>query len=81
MFHDGCTAGPLSEWLNGMISQCCMAHDYALDSGFDFGAFWRANVAMAECAAQVNPLLALCVFLAVSSPVGVLLYRFGPKRQ
>ncbi len=81
MFHDGCTAGPLRDWLNGMIGQCCMAHDYALDSGFDLGAFWQANVALADCAAQASPLLALCVFLAVCSPVGVVLYRFGPKRK
>lgn len=80
MFHDGCTAGPLSEWLNGMIGHCCMAHDTALDSSYDWQVFWEANVALMDCAAKASPFLALLIFCVVSGPFGILLYRFGPKR-
>ena len=26
---DGCTAGPLSDWLNSLIYTCCVQHDEA----------------------------------------------------
>lgn len=81
MLDDGCTAGPLSGWLNSIIGQCCAAHDAALDTGFDMGSFWAANWDLAVCVSHVSPLLALVTFVAVSSPIGLLLYRFGPKRQ
>lgn len=81
MLDDGCTAGPLSAWLNSTVGQCCMAHDAALDRGFSLGAFWSANIELARCVSHSSPLLALVVFAAVSSPVGLMLYRFGPKRK
>lgn len=81
ILHDGCTAGPMSDWLNGMVGQCCMAHDLALDHGFDLMRFWQANTEFGACVAQTSPALAFVAFLAVSSPIGLLLYRFGPKSK
>lgn len=81
MLDDGCTAGPFSDWLNSSVGHCCMAHDTALDRGFDLGVFWSANIEFAGCVSAVSPVLALVAFAAVCSPVGLLLYRFGPKRQ
>lgn len=81
MFHDGCTAGPFSNWLNGMIGHCCMAHDAALDASTDWGSFWAANKSFMDCVAQTSGLLALVAFLFVSGPIGWLLYRYGPKRK
>ncbi len=80
MYHDSCTAGPLSDWLNGWIGACCDAHDLALDHSYDVWTFIRANIDLAGCAAQVSSVLAVIVFVAVSGPIGWLLYRLGPKR-
>jgi hypothetical protein len=82
MFHDGCTAGPLSEWLNGTIRLCCDAHDTALDHSTDIWTFIQANIAFGECIAQ-HAGIALALVLAgiVSGPIGWLLYQFGPKRK
>lgn len=80
MFHDGCTAGPLSGWLSAKIGDCCAAHDIALDHGFELATFWAANVDFARCVSLTSPVLALVAFAVVSSPIGLLLYRFGPKR-
>ena len=80
-FNDGCTAGPLSEILNQIIGVCCFNHDQALDHSFDIGTFVAGNVDFFWCAAQANPLLAIVVTVAVSSPVGLYLYWFGPKRK
>lgn len=81
MLDDGCTAGPFSAWLNETVGQCCAAHDAALDRGFDLGVFWAANVDFARCVSLTSPVLALVAFAVVSSPIGLLLYRFGPKRS
>lgn len=81
MFHDGCTAGPLSGWLNGMIGACCDLHDSALDHSFDLSTFIAGNWQFAGCVWAVHPVLAPIVFLAVAGPVGLALYLFGPKRQ
>jgi hypothetical protein len=81
MLADGCTAGPLSDWLNGLIGVCCDLHDAALDHSFDLGTFVQGNVDFARCVWAVNPLLAFVLFLAVSGPVGAALYWFGPKRK
>lgn len=79
MYHDGCTAGPLSDWLDGLIGACCDAHDLALDHSTDLGTFLMGNWDLLACAWQVQPWLAVVVFLAVSGPVGLALYRCGPK--
>ena len=81
VFHDGCTAGPLSYWLNGMISRCCDLHDLALDHSSDLGTFVRGNWDFALCTWQVHPWLAPIVLVAVSGPVGLWLYLKGPKRS
>lgn len=81
MLDDGCTAGPLSAWLNSVIGQCCTAHDTALERGFDLGVFWTANIEFGQCVSVVSQVLALVALAAVSSPIGLLLYRFGPKRS
>lgn len=81
MFHDGCTAGPLSNWLNGMIGLCCDAHDLALDHSTDVWTFVRANIDFAACVSHVSGSLAVVVLIAVSGPVGWALYRFGPKQK
>jgi hypothetical protein len=82
MFHDGCTAGPLSDWLNGTIRVCCDAHDLALDHTVDLWTFISGNAAFGWCVAQTGgPVLALLCLAAVSSPIGWLYYRFGPKRK
>lgn len=80
IFHDGCTAGPLSTWLNGMIASCCDLHDAALDHSFDLGTFVSGNWQFATCVWARHPVLAPIVFLAVAGPVGLALYLFGPKR-
>lgn len=81
MFHDGCTAGPLSGWLDGMIGACCDLHDSALDHSFDLGTFLSGNWAFVRCVWAISPALAVVVFLAVSGPVGLALYFFGPKQK
>jgi hypothetical protein len=81
MFHDGCTAGPLSDWLNGVIGLCCDAHDLALDHSFNLWTFIEGNIAFGQCVAQVSGPLAFVVLAAVSGPVGLALYWFGPKRR
>lgn len=80
MFHDGCTAGPLSDWLNGWIGACCDAHDLALDHSLDLWTFIEANIAFGQCVAQISGPLAVVALITVASPIGWLLYRFGPKR-
>ncbi len=80
MFHDGCTAGPLSGWLNGMIATCCDLHDRALDHSVDLATFAAGNWAFAQCVWAGHPVLAPIVFVAVAGPVGLALYWFGPKR-
>lgn len=81
MFHDGCTAGPLSEWLTGMIGFCCSMHDLALDHSYDLWTFIEGNIAFGQCVAQTAGIaLALLVAALVSGPIGWLLYQFGPKR-
>ena len=79
--HDGCTAGPLSDWLNGIIRGCCDAHDLALDHGTDLPTFLDANWALFQCASHASPALAAIVYAAVAGPVGWLLYRYGPKAK
>lgn len=81
IFHDGCTAGPLSGWLNGLVGACCDAHDAALDHSFDLATFLRGNWEFVRCVWAVSPVLAVALFIVVSGPVGLLLYRFGPKRK
>lgn len=81
MFHDGCTAGPLSGWLDGMIGACCDLHDSALDHSFDLGTFIAGNWQFASCVWAVHPILAPVVFLVVAGPVGLALYLFGPKQK
>lgn len=81
IFHDGCTAGPLSGWLNGLIAGCCDAHDLALDHSTDWQTFVDANWQLLQCVAHVSPVLAAGVFAAVAGPVGWALYKFGPKRK
>ena len=81
MFHDQCTAGPLSGWLDGMIGACCDLHDYALDHSFDLPTFVSGNWAFARCVWAINPALAVVVFAVVAGPVGLALYWFGPKRK
>lgn len=81
MFHDGCTAGPLSEWLNGMIRVCCDAHDLALDAYYDLPTFMAGNAEFFGCVAAVHPWLAPIVFAVVAGPIGLLLYWFGPKAK
>lgn len=81
IFHDGCTAGPLSGWLNGLVGACCDAHDAALDHGYDLGGFVQGNWAFARCVWAINPALAVVLFAVVAGPVGLALYLFGPKRR
>lgn len=81
IFHDGCTAGPLSGWLDGMVGLCCELHDAALNHSFDLATFAAGNWDFATCVWGVQPWLAPLVFLAVAGPVGVALYWFGPKRS
>jgi hypothetical protein len=81
MIQDHCTAGPLSNWLNGLIGMCCDAHDLALDHTTDIGTFVMGNWDFFVCAWQLHPWLAPVVFLAVSGPVGLWLYFFGQKRK
>lgn len=80
-FHDGCTAGPLSSWLDGMIGACCELHDSALDHGYDLASFVAGNWSFAQCVWGVHPWLAPIVFVAVAGPVGLAFYLFGPKRK
>lgn len=80
MFHDGCTAGPLSGWLNGMIGICCDAHDLALDHSTDLSTFVTGNWDFVVCVWAIHPWLAPIVGLAVAGPVGLALYLRGPKR-
>ena len=63
IFHDGCTAGPLSGWLDGMIGACCALHDSALDHGYDLASFIVGNWQFAGCIWGVHPWLAPIVFL------------------
>lgn len=82
MFHDGCTAGPLSEWLTAQVGLCCDAHDLALDHSYDLWTFIEANVAFGQCVAQMAGWgMAAIMLAAVSGPIGWLLYQFGPKRK
>jgi len=81
IFHDGCTAGPLSDWLNGLIAGCCDAHDLALDHSTDLGTFIDGNLKLFGCVWQTSPALAVGVLAAVASPVGWVLYKFGPKAK
>jgi len=81
IFHDGCTAGPLSDWLNGLIAGCCDAHDLALDHSTDWQTFVDANWQLYQCVAHVSPALAAGVFVAVAGPIGWVLYKFGPKAK
>ena len=81
IFHDGCTAGPLSAWLNSMIGACCDLHDAALDHSTDLGTFIAGNWSFASCVWSVHWWLAPAVFAVVAGPVGLLFYRFGPKRE
>jgi len=81
MFHDGCTAGPLSAWLDGMIGACCDLHDRALDHSYDLAHFIAGNAEFVGCIAVSHPVLAQVLGLAVGGPIGLLLYWFGPKAQ
>lgn len=80
MFHDQCTAGPLSQWLDGLIGACCDAHDLALDHSFDLATFIAGNWDFAQCVWAVQPVLAPIVLAVVAGPIGYALYIFGPKR-
>lgn len=81
IFHDGCTAGPLSHWLDGLIGACCNLHDAALDHSYDLGTFIAGNWAFYQCVAAAHPVLAPIVFIVVAGPVGLGLYWFGPKQR
>jgi len=81
IFHDGCTAGPLSDWLNSFVRSCCDAHDDALDHSFDLPTFVHANWDFAVCTWHAMPWFAPVLFIAVSGPVGLVLYWFGPKQK
>ena len=50
------------------------------DHSFDLGTFVAGNLDFARCVWAVNPVLAVALFLAVSGPVGLWFYWFGPKR-
>lgn len=76
---DGCTAGPLSGWLNGLIGACCDAHDHALDHSTDLATFVAGNWDFAACVWGVNPALAIVAGVVVST-LGVPLYLFSRKR-
>jgi len=78
---DGCTGGPISGWLDGMIRACCDAHDRALDHTTDLATFIAANNDFFWCVWHVKPWLAGAAFAAVAGPVGLALYWFGPKRK
>lgn len=81
MYYDGCTAGPLSDWLNRTVETCCDAHDSALDHTFDLNTFIQGNWDLLACVtAHGHPILALAMFIAVSGPVGLYLYFFGKKK-
>jgi hypothetical protein len=79
VFHDGCTAGPLSDWMNSLVRSCCDLHDSGLDHTFDLGTFVHQNWAFAQCVWVVSPVLSVVVFLVVAGPAGLLMYYFGPK--
>lgn len=81
IFHDGCTAGPFSVWLDSLIGVCCSLHDTALDHSYDLATFVAGNWQFGVCVWGLHPVLAPIVFLAVAGPVGLVLYLFGPKRK
>lgn len=79
IMNDGCTAGFLSEWLTANIGACCDAHDTGLNHSVDLVTFAVENWAFAQCVGLKNVFLAFVCYIVVSSPVGWLLYKFGPK--
>lgn len=64
---DGCTAGPLSDWLNGIIEGCCDVHDVAYSKVISIADKVIADMALGLCAAQHgHPWAALLVVAGVT---------------
>jgi len=78
---NGCTGGPLSNWLNSMFETCCDRHDYDLSWTHNIGDFVAGNLAFARCTIEVSPFWGALVSLAVATPVGLWMFLTGPKRS
>ena len=77
---NGCSAGPLSGFLNSLFQTCCDRHDYALSWTRDFGDFVAGNLEFARCTIEVSPFWGTLVSVAVATPVGLWMFLTGPKR-
>jgi hypothetical protein len=76
---DGCTAGPLTDYLNTFACQCCKVHDSKWTDDATLVDLLKANVKWAGCVARTKPkwrgaLWAVIGFLILST-VGIVRHR------
>ena len=66
---DGCTAGPLTDWLNGLIYSCCVAHDEAYSKVVSVWDKLVADGALTWCAVS-NGHAVVAALVAVGVTLG-----------
>ena len=80
MQDDGCT-GFFDRIANLEYRICCDIHDTHLAATRDFKEFVIANREFIQCISFYDAFLAILMGLAVFSPIGVLLFIFGNKKE
>jgi hypothetical protein len=78
--NDGCT-GFFDSIANLNYRVCCDIHDTHLMSTRSLWEFIDANIEFFHCIAKWDAFLAIIMGIAVFSPIGVLLFIFGPKKE
>ena len=65
---DGCTAGPLSDYLNSLAYECCRAHDLAYAHGVTVADKFAADASLWLCVVQHgHPIWATLMLVAVAT--------------
>lgn len=70
MITDGCTAGPLSDFLNTFAYACCQAHDEAYRNGVTIADKLYADGNLWLCVAQTGHPVWATVMLAAVATLG-----------
>ena len=77
---NGCTGGPLSDFLNSMFQACCDRHDYDLSWTRNLADFIAGNLEFARCTFEISPVWGGIVSIAVGTPLALWYFLTGPKR-
>jgi hypothetical protein len=76
---NGCSAGPLSDFLNSIFRACCDRHDYELSQSYDLADFIAGNIRFARCTVEVNKFWGAIASAAVWTPIGLLMFYCSDK--